>query len=810
MICLQYVQQTAGGSSMRQRKSFLALIILAMIVLFPMSGIAASIRVSWNPNTDLDLAGYKLYYGTGARNYTSSVNVGNVTTYQITNLDTGRTYYVAVKAYDNAGNESVYSDEVSAYIPVPDTTPPTGSVVINAGAATTSSRSVTLTLNATDSGGVAGMKLSNDGQTWTAECSYATPQAWVLSSGDGTRTVSVLFKDTSGNWMTTPASDTIVLAQDSDGDGMLDAWEIAHGLDPNNANDAGLDADNDGITNIEEYYNGTDPQYRYDNAPVVEAGANQQSDPTRISLDGSSSSDPNGDVITYIWSQVSGPQVSLENAQTKRASFLGIAAGQYTFRLSCSDGKTTSSDTTTVTINNVAPTVNAGNDVTIDAGQTVTLHAAGQDANNNSLGYSWTLVDGPSITLPVMNTQNISITPQNPGLYKFAVRCSDGVNQSPSDEVYVTANAINHAPTAEAGVDKDVQFGTRVNLDGRSSSDPDGNPLSYSWAQVSGPQATLYNAQSAQPYFDATLTGTLMFELIVNDGKVNSTPDTVTIRVLKANNAPIADAGTNMKVKVGTMVTLDASASTDPDGDILTYRWEQVSGATVELTGFNTMNPSFTPTVTGVLEFKVVVSDGQASAEDSVQITVDSINHVPVAEAGNGIIATIGQKVTLDGCGSYDADGDSLSFIWSQVDGPRVSLSAPNSVNPSFVSTEIGTYIFELKVYDGKDTSIADTVTISVQEGTVNIMPVSPTNGAVVTKTPIFSWSADNMTSFTLYIALNNSSYTRLYSGMTKSYSMHPSLWQWFVSPRTTIRWYVIGEGGGKQVKSAEFSFKRK
>ena len=795
---------------MRQRKSFLALIILAMIVLFPMSGIAASIRVSWNPNTDLDLAGYKLYYGTGARNYTSSVNVGNVTTYQITNLDTGRTYYVSLKAYDNAGNESVYSDEVSAYIPVPDTTPPTGSVVINAGAATTSSRSVTLTLNATDSGGVAGMKLSNDGQTWTAECSYATPQAWVLSSGDGTRTVSVLFKDTSGNWMTTPASDTIVLAQDSDGDGMLDAWEIAHGLDPNNANDAGLDADNDGITNIEEYYNGTDPQYRYDNAPVVEAGANQQSDPTRISLDGSSSSDPNGDVITYIWSQVSGPQVSLENAQTKRASFLGIAAGQYTFRLSCSDGKTTSSDTTTVTINNVAPTVNAGNDVTIDAGQTVTLHAAGQDANNNSLGYSWTLVDGPSITLPVMNTQNISITPQNPGLYKFAVRCSDGVNQSPSDEVYVTANAINHAPTAEAGVDKDVQFGTRVNLDGRSSSDPDGNPLSYSWAQVSGPQATLYNAQSAQPYFDATLTGTLMFELIVNDGKVNSTPDTVTIRVLKANNAPIADAGTNMKVKVGTMVTLDASASTDPDGDILTYRWEQVSGATVELTGFNTMNPSFTPTVTGVLEFKVIVSDGQASAEDSVQITVDSINHVPVAEAGNGIIATIGQKVTLDGCGSYDADGDSLSFIWSQVDGPRVSLSAPNSVNPSFVSTEIGTYIFELKVYDGKDTSIADTVTISVQEGTVNIMPVSPTNGAVVTKTPIFSWSADNMTSFTLYIALNNSSYTRIYSGMTKSYSMHPSLWQWFVSPRTTIRWYVIGEGGGKQVKSAEFSFKRK
>jgi hypothetical protein len=78
--------------------------------------------LTWDPPTTnadgtplTDLAGYKIYYGTLTRNYTKVINVGNVTTYTIENLNPD-TYYFAVTAYDNSGNESGYSNEVSKII----------------------------------------------------------------------------------------------------------------------------------------------------------------------------------------------------------------------------------------------------------------------------------------------------------------------------------------------------------------------------------------------------------------------------------------------------------------------------------------------------------------------------------------------------------------------------------------------------------------------------------------------------------------------------------------------------------------------
>ena len=140
------------------------------------------------------------------------------TGYDIPNVQAGSTYYVAVSAYDSSNNESVKSTEQSAYIPIPaDTTPPTGSVSINSGAASTTSTAVTLTLSASDAAGtVTRMKFSNDGTTYYTEYSYATSYAWTLSSALGTKTVYVQFKDNSKNWMTSAATDTIQLVAPAD------------------------------------------------------------------------------------------------------------------------------------------------------------------------------------------------------------------------------------------------------------------------------------------------------------------------------------------------------------------------------------------------------------------------------------------------------------------------------------------------------------------------------------------------------------------------------------------------------------------
>ena len=97
--------------------------ILAALLLVSVLAQAASIQVTWNANTEPDLAGYKVYMGTAPGVYGAPVDVGNVTAYTATLTPaTGTTYYFALTAYDTSGNESVKSDEVSAF--VPDSAPP--------------------------------------------------------------------------------------------------------------------------------------------------------------------------------------------------------------------------------------------------------------------------------------------------------------------------------------------------------------------------------------------------------------------------------------------------------------------------------------------------------------------------------------------------------------------------------------------------------------------------------------------------------------------------------------------------------------
>ena len=93
----------------------------------------------------------------------------------------------------------------------------------------------------------------------------------------------------------------------------------------------------------------------------------------------------------------------------------------------------------------------------------------------------------------------------------------------------------------------------------------------------------------------------------------------------QANTAPIADAGEDQGVSLNTVVTLDGSASYDPDGDTLTYAWEQLSGPTVTLTGADSAQPTFTGAEAGDYEFQLTVTDSYPeSSTDSVVITVSS------------------------------------------------------------------------------------------------------------------------------------------------------------------------------------------
>jgi hypothetical protein len=79
---------------------------------------AGTVTIAWDANNESDLAGYRVHYGTQSNgNYDDLVDVGNVTSYQVINLDAGKTYFFVVTAYDNSGNESNFSSQVNATIP---------------------------------------------------------------------------------------------------------------------------------------------------------------------------------------------------------------------------------------------------------------------------------------------------------------------------------------------------------------------------------------------------------------------------------------------------------------------------------------------------------------------------------------------------------------------------------------------------------------------------------------------------------------------------------------------------------------------
>ena len=113
----------------------------------------------------------------------------------------------------------------------------------------------------------------------------------------------------------------------------------------------------------------------------------------------------------------------------------------------------------------------------------------------------------------------------------------------------------NQPPVSNAGSDQSVRVSDTVQLDGSGSSDANGDSLTYTWSFVSKPggsSAVLSDTKAVKPGFEVDVAGSYTVQLIVNDGTVNSEPDTVTIST--ENSAPAANAGAEQSVRVNDTV----------------------------------------------------------------------------------------------------------------------------------------------------------------------------------------------------------------------------------------------------------------
>ena len=297
------------------------------------------------------------------------------------------------------------------------------------------------------------------------------------------------------------------------------------------------------------------------------------------------------------------------------------------------------------------PVANAGAAQTVSSGAAVNLDgSASADATGIALNFQWTQTAGPLVTLSGATASNPFFTAptvafdQPAASLTFSLVVSDANGTSAPSTVSITVSPQPPppppaAPIADAGPDQAIASGAFVTLDGTASSDPAGLALTFAWTQTAGPIVTLSSASSTTPSFTAPTVpfgqpaAVLTFSLVVSDANTSSPAATVNVTVSPEpppNPAPVANAGPDQAVASNSAVTLDGSASFDPDAEAISFAWSQSSGAAVTLAGANTAHPTFGAPVVpasspaATLVFSLVVSDAHASsAAASVTITVN-------------------------------------------------------------------------------------------------------------------------------------------------------------------------------------------
>lgn len=281
----------------------------------------------------------------------------------------------------------------------------------------------------------------------------------------------------------------------------------------------------------------------------------------------------------------------------------------------------------------------------------------------------------------------------------------------------VAVASCNAPPIAAVAGPTRVAKASRVALNAGPTTDPNGDALEYRWTLTRLPEgstATLSDAETVSTTFTADKAGTYRVTLVASDSELESAAKA--FNILSENTPPTAVAGPDVRIGVGELVRLDASGSSDANGDRLTFRWDVAAAPNGSLAVVDA-DSRFAPDVRGQYQIRLTVNDGEAESSDTLLVSMGVSDNRPVANAGADLRVQRNAMVMLDGSLSRDADGDALTYSWSAIQSPPGSvfdLNAASTARPTFVPPAYGIYIFELTVGDGYYTSAPSRVEVQV------------------------------------------------------------------------------------------------
>ncbi len=283
--------------------------------------------------------------------------------------------------------------------------------------------------------------------------------------------------------------------------------------------------------------------------------------------------------------------------------------------------------------------------------------------------------------------------PQNGALTIYAVNAAN----SP---LLVPLNGVaDPPPLCDAG---GPYFGLPtqpITFDGSSSTDPGGTILSYAWDFGDGATATgpvVVHAYASQ--------GTYTVRLDLTDDCSGASSCETTAHV-STNLPPICDAGGPYSGEVGVPIAMSGAGSSDPDGMIITYRWNFGDGQTA-----NGVKQNHTYTLPGSYTVTLTVIDNQAAGSTCTTTAHVSVSNTPpLCDAGGPYSGTVGQAISFDGSGSFDPNGTIVAYAWEFGD-----CGTGTGPNPTHTYTNVGTFTVSLCVTDDDGSTSCCTTTVVV------------------------------------------------------------------------------------------------